>query len=67
MTSEDRVEVTDPRSDRSLIAWVRPVGEDVVVVVGGGQRPHVGCVVLATPVPSRTSPGNWYLTTVPQP
>jgi len=29
---------------------------DLVVAVGGGQRPHVGSVVLAQPVPSR-SPG----------
>jgi hypothetical protein len=40
-----------------LEAWVRRVGEDLVVVVGGGQRPHVGCVVLAQPYRSRSRPG----------
>lgn len=44
---------------RHLAAWVRAAGDDLVVVVGGGERPHVGCVVLALPQPSRTSPGAW--------
>ena len=35
------------------------VGEDLVVVVGGGQRPHVGCVVLAQPQPAKTQSGEW--------
>jgi hypothetical protein len=43
------VQVEDPASGRSLTAWVREIGDDVVVVVGGGTRPHVGCVVLAVP------------------
>jgi hypothetical protein len=29
------------------------MGQDLVVAVGGGQRPHVGSVVLAQPVPSK--------------
>ena len=43
------VHVEDSKSGRRLEAWVREAGEDLVVVVGGGQRPHVGCVVLAQP------------------
>ncbi len=39
------------------MAWVTPVGEDLVVAVGGGQRPHVGCVVLAQPQPAKTKGG----------
>jgi len=45
------VTVTDPQTDRRLDAWVREVGGDVVVAIGGGERPHVGCVVLAVPSP----------------
>jgi len=59
---EDVVQVVDEGSDRRLVAWVREVGEDLVVAVGGGQRPHVGCVVLAQPTASRTRPGSWSAT-----
>ncbi len=59
MTVERMVTVTDPESRKTLTAWIRPVGEDLVVVVGGGERPHVGCVVLAIPVPSRSHPNAW--------
>jgi hypothetical protein len=52
------VTVDDPGTGRSLTAWIREVGQDVVVVVGGGERPHVGSVVLAQPHrPSSRSDG----------
>ena len=35
------------------------MGEDLVVAVGGGERPHVGSVVLAQPVPSKRPGKNW--------
>jgi len=54
---EGSVRVVDSGSGRSLTAWVREVGEDVVVAVGGGERPHVGCVVLAVPTPGRGATG----------
>jgi hypothetical protein len=41
--------VEDPLSGRYLEARTEVVGEDMVVAVGGGERPHVGCVVLAQP------------------
>ena len=52
------VTVIDPQTDRRLDAWVREVGGDVVVAIGGGECPHVGCVVLAvpSPKPGRTEP-----------
>jgi hypothetical protein len=59
MTPEIEVRVADPDDGRELVAWVRTVGDDVVVAVGGGERPHVGCVVMAVPVPSRRTPGTW--------
>ncbi len=50
--------VEDPPSGRHLEARVEEMGEDLVVAVGGGQRHHVGCVVLAQPLPSKV-PGKW--------
>ena len=35
------------------------MGEDLVVAVGGGGRPHVGSVVLAQPGPSRSPGRTW--------
>ena len=35
------------------------MGEDLVVAVGGGQRPHVGSVVLAQPLPSKAPGREW--------
>ncbi len=43
------IHVENARSGRRLEAWVREAGEDLVVVIGGGEKPHVGCVVLAQP------------------
>jgi hypothetical protein len=56
---ERLIEVDDPASGKRMWASVRAAGDDVVVVVGGGDRPHVGCVVLASPVRSRSEPGRW--------
>lgn len=51
--------VEDSGSGRHVEARVEEVGEDLVVAVGGGQRPHVGCVVLAQPLPSKISGKRW--------
>lgn len=51
------IEVVDRNSGRSLTARVCALGDDVVVAVGGGDRPHVGCVVLAVPIPGRGPTG----------
>ena len=52
-----RVGVQDRASGRRIGAWVTSVGEDLVIAVGGGQRPHVGCVVLAQPQPAQAKNG----------
>lgn len=44
---------------RYLEARVAVVGEDLVVAVGGGQRPHVGCAVIAIPYPRKGASGGW--------
>lgn len=51
MPSDGTITVQDRDSGRAVTAWFRSVGHDLVVVVGGGERPHVGCVVLAVPDP----------------
>jgi hypothetical protein len=51
--------VEDPESGRRIGASIISVGEDLVIAVGGGQEPHVGCVVLALPGPSKGRPGGW--------
>ena len=46
-------------SGRRMEAQITGVGKDLVIAVGGGEKPHVGCVVLAQPSPSKTQPGAW--------
>jgi hypothetical protein len=53
----------------SLEAACVSVGEDVVVVVGGGQRPHIGAAALAVSMPNVHDPSvrtqSSYLAAVP--
>jgi hypothetical protein len=51
--------VEDRESGRRISAWVTSVGDDLVIAVGGGQQPHVGCVVLAQPQPARSGERKW--------
>jgi len=51
--------VEDPAIGRYLEARVETVGEDVVVAVGGGEWPHIGCVVLAQPYPTKGGDTEW--------
>jgi len=53
------LQVTDADSGRRLVAWIHEVGEDLIVAVGGGERPHVGSVVLAQPYRSKLRPGEF--------
>ncbi len=62
---ESTVVVRDGCSGRRLTAWVCRVGADVVIAVGGGDRPHVGCVVLALPNAGRETPTVSVLTIPP--
>lgn len=59
MTRRGDTVVRDEHSGLELTARVQRVGADLVIVIGGGESPHVGCVVLAQPAPSRTRPGGW--------
>lgn len=51
--------VEEEAGRRHLEAAVTRVGEDLVVAIGGGERPHVGCAVLATPHPAKTGTRTW--------
>lgn len=51
------VTVSAEDDGRRLTAWVTGMGEDVVIAIGGGERPHVGCVVLAVPGAGRGATG----------
>ena len=33
------------------------IGEDIVLMLSGGERPHIGCVIQAVPRPSLTGDG----------
>jgi hypothetical protein len=54
--------VEDRESGQRIGASITGVGEDLVVVVGGGEQPHVGCVVLAQPQPAKTLERKWSAT-----
>ena len=54
-----QVGVEDSKSGRRLEATVTAVGDDLVISVAGGERPHVGSVVLAQAIPSKSRPGTW--------
>lgn len=55
--------VRDGGTGRQLTAWVRRAGTDVIAVIGGGERPHVGSVVVAQAYPSKRQPGTWSAST----
>jgi hypothetical protein len=40
-----------------LEAAVRRIGEDILVAVWGGEKPHIGAVAMAQPRPSLKDPG----------
>jgi hypothetical protein len=51
--------VEDPASGRVLEARIEIVGDDLVVAIGGGEQPHIGCVVLAQPHPAKGRDAGW--------
>jgi gallate decarboxylase subunit D len=43
-------------------ARVQPIGNDLLVAVWGGTRPHIGAVGIALPRPSLADPRRWSAT-----
>jgi len=37
-------------------AYVKAIGEDLLVAIWGGQRPHIGAIAIAQPRPSLKDP-----------
>lgn len=46
----------------SVQASVQKLGQDLLVSVWGGTRPHIGAVAMATPRPSLQDPSKWSAT-----
>jgi len=44
------------RGEYDLEAVVRRIGEDLLVAISGGERPHIGAVAMAQPRPSLKDP-----------
>jgi gallate decarboxylase subunit D len=61
--------INDPDSLQTIEAICIACGEDLVVVVGGGERHHIGAVALSISMPSLKDPhkltNSSYLTPVP--
>ena len=54
-----KLEIFDiPLSFSLLNVELSPVGQDLLLTVRGGERPHIGCVVLTEPRPSITGDGS---------
>ncbi len=60
--TENPVTVTVASGHRRLRAWVRRAGRDLVVVLEGGETPHIGCVVLSQPRASTAGGGGTSVT-----
>jgi hypothetical protein len=45
-----------------IVLRAAPLGEDLLVVLAGGEKPHIGSVVLAEPRPSRADPSRLSIT-----
>ncbi len=53
---QDTFTVETRTGNRDLTAVVRRIGDDVLVAVWGGERPHIGAVAAAQPRPSLKDP-----------
>lgn len=47
-----------PLSFGSMWIRIERIGEDIHLLFGGGERPHIGCTVMAVPRPSLTGDGS---------
>jgi len=50
-------EVVVAHGRKQLVARVNVVGDDLVIVIGGGSQPHVGCTVVSVPSRARANGG----------
>lgn len=45
-----------------IYAWVQEVGQDILVSIWGGNRPHIGAIGMAIPRPNLKDPKRWSAT-----
>lgn len=57
-----RFEVKVSRRRFHIYGYVQELGEDLLVSIWGGTRPHIGAVGAATPRPSLKDPKKWSAT-----
>ena len=51
------IELIEEREGLQVKLTAIPMGEDLCVTIGGGDKPHIGAVALGVPAPSRHTPG----------
>lgn len=51
------MEFTLEVAGQPITVTVTPMGSDIALAIFGGQKPHIGCTVLAMPRPSLTGHG----------
>lgn len=47
-----------PAAGTQLHLVLQPVGEDISILLYGGEKPHIGCTVMAVPRPSLKGDGS---------
>lgn len=51
------IELIKERDGLQVQITAIPMGDDLCVTIGGGEKPHIGAVALGVPTPSLASPG----------
>ena len=51
------IELIEERDGLQVKLTAIPMGEDLCVTIGGGDKPHIGAVALGVPAPSLHTPG----------
>jgi gallate decarboxylase subunit D len=57
-----RFSVESAKGRFKIQALVQELGQDVLVSIWGGTRPHIGAIGMATPRPSLIDPQKWSAT-----
>jgi hypothetical protein len=55
--NQDGLHFTNDEDRYPLKAWARWIGDDLLVAIWGGDRPHIGAISLAQHRPSLKDPG----------
>jgi hypothetical protein len=57
-----RFSVESAKGRFKIQAFVQELGQDILVSIWGGTRPHIGAIGMATPRPSLKDPQKWSAT-----